>query len=124
MNWDNFFILLFFGIPALLVLYGMFDWLKDIRELYAIKKRNTTEKEIREKGIKMNAVVKEIIQTGIFINENPEVELTVTKTNNSVEITFRTIVTLVMIPRLQPGCTVKIVVDPANSLRATLAKQE
>ncbi|MDX1959122.1 MAG: hypothetical protein SFU98_11155 [Leptospiraceae bacterium] len=120
LNWDNLFALIFFGLPILLVLYGMFDWISDLRFLFSLSKRISHEKDLRETGVKATAIVKSILQTGTFVNENPEVDLVLDSSYSGSEINIRTIVTLVMIPRLQPECQIEILVNPENPSEAVL----
>ncbi|MCU1348218.1 MAG: hypothetical protein JWO56_1248 [Acidobacteria bacterium] len=64
-----------------------------------------------------SAVVTDIRQTGMFVNENPQVEMDLQVTVEGLPAytaTHRQIVAQIAIPQFQPGATVPVRVDPEN----------
>ena len=63
------------------------------------------------------ATIKAIRQTGMVINENPQVELDLEVTVDGGEpyaVTHRQVIAMIAIPQFQPGQTVPVKVDPAD----------
>jgi hypothetical protein len=72
--------------------------------------------QLQSSGKPGTAVVTTVTQTGVMINDNPQVHLglTVTVDGNTYPAETDAIVPLVQIPQIQPGSTVGVLVDPAN----------
>jgi hypothetical protein len=63
------------------------------------------------------AVITEVRQTGMFVNENPQVEMDLQVTVEgmpSYTATHRQVIAQIAIPQFQPGSTVPVRVDPEN----------
>ncbi len=69
------------------------------------------------------AVVKAIHDTGTRVNDNPEVELTLEVQRQGAQpytATVTTVVSVVNLPSLQPGKTVKVRYDPKHPSKVAL----
>lgn len=68
-------------------------------------------------GIPGKAVIKEVHDTGVTINNNPQVKLVLEVKNNLGQIyaaTIRTLVSRIQPGMYQPGMTVPVLIDPKN----------
>jgi hypothetical protein len=66
-------------------------------------------------GRQGSAVITEVRQTGMFVNENPQVEMDLQVTVEglpSYTVTHRQVIAQIAIPQFQPGATVPVRVDP------------
>lgn len=64
-----------------------------------------------------SAVITDARQTGMFVNENPQVEMDLQVTVEGIPsytATHRQVVAQIAIPQFQPGATVPVRVDPQN----------
>jgi uncharacterized protein DUF3592 len=64
-----------------------------------------------------SAVITGVRQTGMFVNENPQVEMDLQVDVEGIPnyvVSHRQVIAQIAIPRFQPGATVPVRVDPAN----------
>jgi Protein of unknown function (DUF3592) len=70
------------------------------------------------------AVITDARQTGMFVNENPQVEMDLQVTVDGLPTytaTHRQVIAQIAIPQFQPGATVPVRVDPANPSSVLIA---
>ena len=70
------------------------------------------------------AVITDVRQTGMFVNENPQVEMDLQVTVEGIPTytaTQRQVIAQIAIPQFQPGATVPVRVDPANPTSVLIA---
>ena len=75
----------------------------------------TVNRPVRETGISASALVLEIWDTGVRLNDNPVVgfRLEVTlEDGTTYEATTKNVVSIVHIPQVQPGAVLPVKVDP------------
>jgi hypothetical protein len=63
------------------------------------------------------AVITDVRQTGMFVNENPQVEMDLHVTVDGIPsyaATHRQVIAQIAIPQFQPGATVPVRVDPQS----------
>lgn len=80
-------------------------------------KKRQRAKYLAENGVKGKAVVKSLNQTGVYINNIPQIVmgLEVSVPNAPVyQITKTVNLPMIYYPRVQPGMTIDVVVDPAR----------
>lgn len=68
-------------------------------------------------GVPGSATVTGIRQTGMVVNENPQVELDLQVSIEGREpysVTHQQVIAMIAIPQFQPGATVPVKVDPAD----------
>lgn len=68
-------------------------------------------------GRRGSAVITTISQTGMFINENPQVEMDLEVDVEGIPtyaVSHRQVIAQIAIPQFQPGATVPVRVDPSN----------
>lgn len=77
---------------------------------------NAQAAQLRATGKPGTAVVTAVSQTGAYINEMPQVHLSlqVTVDGNTYPAETDAIISMVQIPQVQPGATVSVLVDPTN----------
>jgi hypothetical protein len=71
-----------------------------------------------------SAVITDARQTGMFVNENPQVELDLQVNVEGIPTyatTHRQVIAQIAIPQFQPGMTVPVRVDPANPSSVLIA---
>jgi hypothetical protein len=106
-------ILVSVGIPAvILIRMGM------------AKRANS---RILETGKRASGVITAIRQTGMYINEQPQVEFSVRVEpvgEPPFDTTFKRIVSLLEIPNIQPGTRVELAYDPADRSKAAFAPDD
>lgn len=100
---------------------GGFRALKDTAAMGAqmmnnLQTANETAMRLRSTGKPGAAVVTAVSQTGAYINENPQVHLSlqVTVDGNTYPAETDAVISMVQIPQVQPGATVAVLVDPAD----------
>src|SRR4051795_1924801 len=83
-----------------------------------MKPQNAPSQRLMATGRKGTATVTAIRDTGLTVNENPQVELDLQVTVDGAApyaVTHRQVVSRVAIPAFQPGATVPVRVDPADA---------
>jgi hypothetical protein len=86
----------------------------DLRGLDATMKK---EADLLETGEQATATVLKIQNTGMSVNDNPAVHLALEVKRSDREpyaTVITTVVDIVALPRVQPGCTVNVRVNAAN----------
>ena len=76
-----------------------------------------TTEHLKANGRAGTAVISDIRQTGMWVNENPQVEMDLQVTVDGIPpytTTHRQVIEQIAIPRFQPGQTVPVLVDPEN----------
>lgn len=71
-----------------------------------------------------SAVITGVRQTGMWVNENPQVEMDLQVTVEGIPsytTTQRQVIAQIAIPQFQPGATVPVRVDPANPTSVLIA---
>jgi hypothetical protein len=66
-------------------------------------------------GRQGNATITAVRQTGMYVNENPQVEMDLQVTVDGIApyaATHRQVIAQIAIPQFQPGATVPVRVDP------------
>lgn len=80
-------------------------------------------KRLRKTGIANNAVIKEVKDTGVTVNNCPQVKLVLELRNNSGQsytTTIRTLISRLQPQLFQPGLVVPVLVDPENEKKIIL----
>ncbi|MEA2493142.1 MAG: hypothetical protein QOJ29_1053 [Thermoleophilaceae bacterium] len=70
------------------------------------------------------AVITEVRQTGMFVNENPQVEMDLQVNVEGIPTytaTHRQVIAQIAIPQFQPGATVPVRVDPEDPTSVLIA---
>ena len=83
---------------------------------YYYKKRKRMQ-HLAENGIRGKAVVKTLSDTGLIINNVPQISITLEVTLPNIPvytIQKRVAIPMIYYPRIQPGMTVDVAVDPAR----------
>ena len=101
---------------------GGFRAMKDLASTGAavmgdMQAQNATGQRLMATGRQGTATVTAIRDTGLTVNENPQVELDLQVTVDGAPayaVTHRQVVSRVAIPAFQPGATVPVRVDPAD----------
>src|SRR3954466_9485107 len=101
---------------------GGFRAMKDLAATGAevmgdMQAQNATSRRLRAPGRQGTATVTAIRDTGLTVNENPQVELDLQVQVDGAApyaVTHRQVVSRVAIPAFQPGATVPVRVDPAD----------
>lgn len=101
---------------------GGFRAMKDLAATGAtvlndMQEQNATSQRLMSSGRQGTATVTAIRDTGLTVNENPQVELDLQVTVGGAPayaVTHRQVVSRVAIPAFQPGATVPVRVDPAD----------
>ena len=101
---------------------GGFRAMKDAAAMGAsvlgdMQAQNATSQRLMATGRQGTATVTAIRDTGLTVNENPQVELDLQVTVDGgapYAVTHRQVVSRVAIPAFQPGATVPVRVDPAD----------
>jgi len=68
-------------------------------------------------GVRATATVMSVRETGIYVNRRPQVNLRLLvedPAGGSFEASVDRVVSMVQIPRVQPGCTLNVAWDPAD----------
>ena len=81
---------------------------------YAKRKRL---QHLVENGVKGTAVIKTLSETGLIINNVPQIAMTLEVTAENIPpytIVKRTEIPMIYYPRIQPGMTIDVMVDPAR----------
>jgi hypothetical protein len=102
---------------------GGFRAMKDLASTGAavlgdMQEQNMTGQRLMATGRQGTATVTAIRDTGLTVNENPQVELDLQVTVDGAApyaVTHRQVVSRVAIPAFQPGATVPVRVDPADA---------
>src|SRR5687767_8709080 len=84
--------------------------------LYYYKKRKRMQ-HLAENGVRGKAVVKTLSDTGLIINNVPQIAITLEVTLPNIPvytIQKRVAIPMIYYPRIQPGMTVDVAVDPAR----------
>jgi hypothetical protein len=79
---------------------------------------------IRSVGRRADAVVLDVSDTGMTLNDNPVVALRLEVRRGdgtSYEATTRALVSRIDIPQVQPGATLAVAVDPADPQKVALS---
>ncbi len=111
-------------IVGLAVLASLGSWflLPKLFVRYFVKGQALT-KELLEKGIPAAAIVLQIRDTGVTINENPQVEfLLEVRPEGRAPYQAQTtaLVSRLSVPKYQPGAVVKVLFDPQDPSRVAL----
>ena len=101
---------------------GGFRAMKDAAAMGAsvlgdMQAQNATSQRLMATGRQGTATVTAIRDTGLTVNENPQVELDLQVSVDGTApyaVTHRQVVSRVAIPAFQPGATVPVRVDPAD----------
>ena len=101
---------------------GGFRAMKDLASTGAtvmgdMQEQNATGQRLMATGRQGTATVTAIRDTGLTVNENPQVELDLQVSvdgSPAYAVTHRQVVSRVAIPAFQPGATVPVRVDPAD----------
>ena len=75
-------------------------------------------------GRQGTATISDIRQTGMFVNENPQVELDLSVAVEGMPaytVTHRQVIAQIAIPQFQPGATVPVRVDPQDPTSLIIA---
>lgn len=83
---------------------------------YYYKKRKRMQ-HLAENGVRGKAVVKSLSDTGLIINNIPQIAMTLEVTLPNIPvytIQKRVAIPMIYYPRIQPGMTVDVAVDPAR----------
>ena len=91
--------------------------------LFAIVARAARNPKI-ENGILAQATVLRIWETGITVNDRPQVGFLLNVQHpdgSSYEAETKAVVSLINLPQVQPGATVAVKIDPNNRSRVALA---
>ncbi len=109
---------LFIILPLGLIAFGVIDLFGDLGYLSRLLRRGRRAKDLLATGLRAPATVECIRQTNTFVNENPEVvlELQVRPVGSEgFPVNLRTVVPLVRVPRVQPGCVVTVAYNPSRT---------
>ena len=74
-------------------------------------KKSRLKKELKNKGVRTEAKILAVQDTGISINDNPYVQITV-ETTKGVTATFKMTASRIAVPR--PGDSMLVLYDPVN----------
>jgi hypothetical protein len=89
-----------------------------------ISEDQQTAQHLMANGRVGSAVITDARQTGMFVNENPQVELDLQVNVEGIPTyttTHRQVIAQIAIPQFQPGTTVPVRVDPANPSSVLIA---
>ena len=108
---------------------GGFRAMKDLASTGAavmgdMQAQNATSQRLMATGRQGTATVTAIRDTGLTVNENPQVELDLQVSVDGTApyaVTHRQVVSRVAIPAFQPGATVPVRVDPADPQTVLIA---
>lgn len=96
------------GIPVFIVGIMLLSFSSGIKGAIQNAKNR---KRLKERGVRARAKVLGIRDTGITVNDNPYVEITVETTRGS-QATFKMMVSRIRVPR--PGDTIEVLYDPVD----------
>jgi hypothetical protein len=91
--------------------------------IYYIMKRMGPNQSILQNGIPAQATIRQVWQTGTFINENPQVgmQLEVRPPGGAPYVTqLNAVVPLINIPQFQPGTVVPVKISPTDASKVEL----
>ncbi|HVV77827.1 MAG TPA: hypothetical protein VHC43_17555 [Mycobacteriales bacterium] len=107
---------------------GGFRALKDTAAMGAqmmnnLQSANETAVRLRSTGKPGTAVITSATQTGAYVNDSPQVHLSlqVTVGANTYPAETDALVPMIQIPQIQPGATVAVLVDPSDPTVLMLA---
>ena len=81
------------------------------------------ERELMEKGTPAAATITAVGQTGMFINNNPQVQIVlevVPEEGEPYTATVTKVLQLIQLPQVQPGKLVDVRIDPENPKRMVI----
>src|SRR5258706_9976053 len=91
--------------------------------IWWIMKRVSPNQNILQNGIPAQATIRQVWQTGTFINENPQVgmQLEVRPPGGAPYVTqVNVVVPLINIPQFQPGTVVPVKISPTDASKVEL----
>jgi hypothetical protein len=91
--------------------------------IWYIMKAMGPNRQILQTGIPAQATIRQVWQTGTYINENPQVgmQLEVRPPNGAPYVTnVNAVVPLINIPQFQPGAVVPVKISPTDASRVEL----
>ncbi len=86
------------------------------------KKMNQSA-QIRQNGIAATAQINQLSDTGMTINDSPQVALVLTVQSphhGTYQVQTKALISRLAIPRVQPGATVPVKIDPTNPQNVVL----
>jgi hypothetical protein len=92
------------------------EGMAEASEMLAMVQQNQMKtQQLMTNGRQGSAVITAVRQTGMYVNENPQVEMDLQVTVDGLEpytATHRQVIAQIAIPQFQPGATVPVRVDP------------
>lgn len=85
--------------------------------------QNALRTEAAEGFVPATATVQRVTSTGVVVNDGVQVALELTvllQGGASVPVHLTTVIPMVLVPRVQPGATLPVKVDPTNPSRLVL----
>jgi len=89
----------------------------------ALIAQNAMRTEVAEGFVPATATVQRVTSTGVVVNDGVQVALELTvllQGGASVPVHLTTVIPMVLVPRVQPGATLPVKVDPTNPSRLVL----
>lgn len=90
---------------------------------YKVFKKMGDTSRLRQTGLPGTAQILSLSDTGMTINDNPQVALSLTVTSphhGSYQVQTTSIISRLSIPRVQPGMSVPVKIDPQNPMNVVL----
>jgi hypothetical protein len=90
---------------------------------YKVFKKMGDSSRLRQIGIPGTGQILSLSDTGMTINDNPQVALTLNVTSphdGSYQVQTTSIISRLSIPRVQPGMSVPVKIDPQNPMNVVL----
>lgn len=110
-------VLIVLAILAAFVYWNVADFREAFADLRGLDATMKKEADLLETGEQATATVLKIENTGMSVNDNPAVHLALEVQRNDREpytAVITTVVDIVALPRVQPGCTVNVRVNAAH----------
>ena len=107
---------------VLLLLYFIFS-----RTLFPLMQISKMKKRLIREGIEADAVLLNMEQTGLYVNNQPQIKLQVQvhpSTGRNFVSEVREVLTLIDLSQLRIGSTLKVKYNPANTKEVVVLRQQ